>query len=38
MAFWGALVGFIISGAVMTLLIGKYEKVSIYFKLLPGVV
>lgn len=37
-AFWGAIVGFIISGAVMTSLIGKYEKVSIYFKLLPGVV
>jgi hypothetical protein len=38
LAFWGALVGFVISGAVMTFLIGKYEKVSIYFKLLPGVV
>jgi len=36
-AFWGAVLGFLISGAVMTLLIGKYEKVSIYFKLLPGV-
>jgi hypothetical protein len=36
--FWGALIGFLTSGAVMTLLLGKYEKVSIYFKLLPGVV
>jgi len=38
LAFWGAIFGFLISGAIMTLLIGKYEKVSIYFKLLPGVV
>ena len=37
LAFWGAVFGFLLSGAVMTLLIGKYEKVTIYFKLLPGV-
>lgn len=38
LAFWGAVLGFLLSGAVMTLLKGDKEEVTIYFKILPGAV